>query len=50
MDEGEIKFYFLDLLAAVKEKFGDSILFEERYAQREEYKALQWLFRRWLKN
>ncbi len=45
--EKETKIYFKDLLIEVKDKFEDSILFKEDYAKKEEYKGLQWLFKRW---
>ncbi|MBU2639927.1 MAG: hypothetical protein KKG75_04455 [Nanoarchaeota archaeon] len=47
VNESETKLYFKELLISVKDYFDSSILFEENYAQKKEYKALQWLFKRW---
>lgn len=47
VDEKEIKLYFLDLLRAVKRRFDKSILFERKYAEKEQYKGLRWLFKKW---
>ena len=47
VNERETKIYFRDLLREVREKFEDSILFEEKYADKNQYKCLQWLFRKW---
>lgn len=47
IDEKEAKLYFKDLLIYVKDKFEDSILFKEEYAEKDQYKGLQWLFKRW---
>ena len=47
VNEDEIKLYFKDLLKEVKEKFDHSILFEEGYSEREQYRGLIWLFKKW---
>lgn len=45
--ENVMKKYFKQLLIFVNERFGNSILFEEQFAKREEYPGIQWLFKRW---
>ena len=47
INEKETKLYFKDLLRKVKDKFESSILFEDGYANRDQYKVLLWLFKRW---
>tara|TARA_Y100000310_G_scaffold298381_1_gene332280 strand:+ start:4754 stop:5212 length:459 start_codon:yes stop_codon:yes gene_type:complete len=49
--EKETKLFFRGLMKDVKELFEKSSLFDEKsysdYSKKEDYKALQWLFRRW---
>jgi hypothetical protein len=47
IDESDTKLYFQTLLISVKDKFDNSSLFEKGYAKKEEYKGIQWLFRKW---
>jgi len=47
INEKEAKLYFKILLKEVKELFESSLLFEEEYAKKEDYKALNWLFKKW---
>lgn len=47
INESETKLYFRVLLKSVKDYFETSLLFEKGYAKREEYKGVQWLFRKW---
>jgi len=47
INEKEVKKYFLDLLKEVNERFQSSTLFRKKYAKKEQYKALQWLFKKW---
>ena len=47
INEKYAKYYFKELLDDVKQLFEDSILFKEQYAQKSQYKGLQWLFDRW---
>lgn len=47
INEKDAKLYFKDLLCYVKEAFDSSILFEEKYANRNQYKGIQWLFKQW---
>ena len=43
----DAKLYFYDLLKDTRLQFESSILFKMEYAKREQYKALQWLFKIW---
>ena len=45
--EKEAKLYFKELLINIKELFEKSILFKEGYATKEQYKGIQWLFKKW---
>ena len=47
INEKETKLYFKDLLIEVKDRFENSLLFKERYAEKSQYKVLQWLFKKW---
>ena len=47
INEKETKLYFEERLKYVSELFNSSILFKEKYAEKEQYKSLQWLFKRW---
>ena len=47
INENEAKLYFKELLPDVKDLFESSILFEEGYAKKEQYKGIQWLFKKW---
>jgi len=47
VNEQETKLYFKDLLVGVRQKFENSVLFMEHYAERSQYGALRWLFRHW---
>jgi hypothetical protein len=47
VNESEIRRYFIDLVKAVKKRFEVSILFKGEYAQKDQYKGLQWLFKKW---
>jgi hypothetical protein len=46
IDEKETKLYFEERLRYVKDLFDSSLLFKEGYAEKEQYKALQWLFKK----
>ena len=45
--EKETQLYFEERLKYVKEIFDSSILFKKDYAQKEQYKGLNWLFKHW---
>jgi len=47
IDEKETKLLFREYLKSVKELFEKSILFKEEYAEKRQYKVLQWLFKEW---
>ena len=47
ISEAETKLFFIEPLKSVKEIFDDSVLFKEGYAEKSQYKALLWLFKRW---
>jgi len=47
INEDEAKLYFKQLLPDVKRLFESSFMFKEGYAEKEQYKAIQWLFRKW---
>ncbi len=47
ISKNEAELYFKDRLVYVKEIFDSSILFKEGYAQKEQYKGIQWLFKKW---
>jgi len=47
INESETKLYFRDILNGIKRDFDNSSLFEKGVAQKEEYKGIQWLFRKW---
>jgi len=46
INESETKLYSKDLLKSVKKYFESSLLFKKGAAQKEEYKEIQWLFKR----
>ena len=46
--EKETKLYFGERLKNVREIFDLSVLFKEEYAEKKQYKALQWLFKKWM--
>ena len=46
IDEKESKLYFRELLKDVLDRFQHSILFKENYAEKNQYGALQWLFKK----
>ena len=47
IDNDKSKIFFKSLVESVKEMFDLSLLFREGYAKQEQYKGLQWLFRKW---
>ena len=47
INEREAQLYFKESVKAVRDLFDSSILFEEGYANREQYKGIQWLFKKW---
>jgi len=47
INEIEAKLFFKESLISVKELFESSLLFKEEYAKKEQYKGLQWLFKKW---
>lgn len=47
VDENVAKRYFKDFLDSIKVVFDNSILFNENYAKRSQYKGIQWLFKKW---
>ena len=47
INEKETKLLFKEYVKSVKEIFDNSILFKEEYAEKSQYKVLQWLFREW---
>lgn len=47
VDESETKLYFKEILKGIKRVFENSLLFKKGAAQKEEYKGIQWLFRKW---
>ena len=47
INEKESKLFFKEPIKSVREIFDSSILFKEGYAKKEQYKALQWLFKKW---
>lgn len=47
VNESESKLYFKDLLISVKRMFESSLLFKNKVAKKQEYKGIQWLFKKW---
>lgn len=47
IDENGAKLYFGELLPDVRQLFENSILFKKEYAKKEQYKGIQWLFKKW---
>jgi hypothetical protein len=45
--EIEIRLFFNSFLKEVKILFEDSFMFKENYATKEQYKGIQWLFKKW---
>jgi len=45
--EIESRLYFRDLVVGVKNRFDDALIFEKAQAKKEEYRGIQWLFKRW---
>jgi len=43
----ETKLFFKTPLVSVRELFEKSLLFKKNYAKKEQYKVVQWLFKRW---
>lgn len=47
INEKETRLFFKTPLISVKDLFESSLLFKEGYAKKEQYKGIQWLFRKW---
>jgi len=47
VNEKIVRRYFKQPLISVKEKFDNSLLFKKKYAKKEEYPGIQWLFKKW---
>lgn len=47
INETETKLYFKEILKGIKKYFESSLLFKKELAQKEEYKGIQWLFKKW---
>jgi len=47
VNEDEIKLFFEEYVKSVKELFESSLLFKEKYATKEQYRGIQWLFGKW---
>ncbi len=47
INEKETKLFFKTPLVSVRELFEKSLLFKKNYAKKEQYKVVQWLFKRW---
>lgn len=47
INQRDTELYFKERFGFVKDLFESSILFERGFAEKEQYKALQWLFKKW---
>jgi len=47
INEKETKLFFKTPLISVKELFEKSLLFKKDYANKKQYPAIQWLFKKW---
>ncbi len=47
INDSEAKLFFRESLKSVGEIFQSSLLFSKKYAEKEQYKGIQWLFKEW---